>query len=192
MLVYRLSRQCKMLEVVPSLTRRDKNCHNSRITHFYTNPHIIIFRISCATSIDAFILLHKHFISSLYRMLNFYIIKIYEQSELPVPSRTNLSCRRAGLPTLQRFRAVACSDFEIIELKQQFCGNRHRYTDQRYTNLPTQQGLMSDKNYNSKQLSMGCSDRCICSDLESSATTPSSWIGQHCSNPDIASIRKEF
>ena len=25
---------------------------------------------------------------------------------------------------MQRFRAVACSEFEIIELKQQFCGNR--------------------------------------------------------------------
>ena len=93
--------------------------------HFSTNPHII-FRISRATSVHAFVLLYKRFISSL--SLNFYILQIYEQSESPVPSRTNLSCRRAGLPTLQRFRAVACSDFEIIELKQQFCGNRHTPT----------------------------------------------------------------
>ena len=29
---------------------------------------------------------------------------------------------------MQRLRAVAGLDFEIIELKQQFCGNRHTHT----------------------------------------------------------------
>ena len=30
--------------------------------------------------------------------------------------------------SLQDFRAVACLDFEIIELKHQFCGNTHTHT----------------------------------------------------------------
>ena len=38
-----------------------------------------------------------------------------------MPSRIWLPCRRAGL---QRLRAVAGLDFEIIELKQQFCGKQ--------------------------------------------------------------------
>ena len=45
-------------------------------------------------------------VSSRLCTLNFYILQIYEQSELPVPSRTNLSCRRAGLPIL-------CKDLEL-------------------------------------------------------------------------------
>ena len=117
-----------------------KNCHNSRSTHFYTNPHILSSRYHvlhllmpsfCWTSFSFHLC-----------MLNFYILQIYEQSEFPVPSRTNLSCRRAGLPTLQRFRAVACSDFVIIEFKQQFCGNRQTHKPTKYCNPPlTRWGL---------------------------------------------------
>ena len=105
--------------------------------HFSTNPHILssgyhmlhlFVPLFCCTSV-----------SSRLCTLNFYIIQIYEQSESPVPSRTSLSCRRAGLiaNSLQRFRAVACSDFEIIELKQQFCGNRQTYTHTHTNQLST-------------------------------------------------------
>ena len=46
-----------------------------------------------------------------------------------MPSRIWLPCRRARIANcLQRLRAVAGLDFEIIELKQQFCGNRHTHT----------------------------------------------------------------
>ena len=123
--LYRLSRQRKMVEVGAVFDKTgkvSKNCHNSRSTHFYTNPHIL----SSGFLVQHLLMPLVCFTSVSFRLctLNFYILQIYKQSELPVPSRTNLSCRRAGLPTLQRFRAVACSDFEIIELKQQFCGNR--------------------------------------------------------------------
>ena len=89
-LVYRLSRQHKMLEVVPSLTRHERSAITHKLsTRFLHKSSHIIFQISCATSIDAFVLLHKHFISSLY----------VELLHSPT-SRTNLSYRRAGLPTL--------------------------------------------------------------------------------------------
>ena len=72
--------------------------------HFSTNPHILssgyhvlhlFIPLFCCTSIS-------------YSLctLNFYILQIYEQSESPVPSGTNLSCRRAGFPTL-------CKDLEL-------------------------------------------------------------------------------
>ena len=79
-------------------------CHIFTHEHFSTNPHILSSRyhvlhlfmpLFCCTSI-----------SSRLCTLNFYILQIYERSESPVPSRTNLSCRRAGLPTL-------CKDLEL-------------------------------------------------------------------------------
>ena len=65
MLVYRLSRQRKMLEVVPFLTRRERSA-KIVITHEAHKFSHIIFRISCATSVDDFGLFYKHFILSLY------------------------------------------------------------------------------------------------------------------------------
>ena len=65
--------------------------------YFSTNPHILssgyhvlhlFMPLFCCASV-----------SSRLCTLNFYILQIYKQSESPVPSRTNLSCRRAGLPT---------------------------------------------------------------------------------------------
>ena len=83
-----------------SLTRRHIFTHE----HFSTNPYILssgyhvlhlFMPLFCCTSV-----------LSRLCTLNFYILQIYEQSESPVPSRTNLSCRRGGLPTL-------CKDLEL-------------------------------------------------------------------------------
>ena len=61
----------------------------------YHNCVVSGFQISCASSVDAFTLFYKCFISSLY--IKFYIFKIYEQSELLLASITILSYRRALL-----------------------------------------------------------------------------------------------
>ena len=47
---------------------------------------------------------------------------------------------------MQRLRAVAGLDFEIIELKQQFCGNTHTHTNQlsTVTLCPRRRGLINE------------------------------------------------
>ena len=86
-----------MLEVVPSLTRRERSA-KIVITH---KAHIStqILTLSSGFLVQHLLMPLVCFtnISFCLCMLNFYILQIYEHSELPVPSRTNLSCRRATL-----------------------------------------------------------------------------------------------
>ena len=101
--------QWQNLAISSTTWRRVRSVHAGRHIftheHFSTNPHILssgyhvlhlFMPLFCCTSV-----------SYCLCTLNFYIIQmIYEQSESPVPSRTNLSCRRAGLLTL-------CKDSEL-------------------------------------------------------------------------------
>ena len=141
-----------MLEVVLSLTRCERSakiCHNSRSTHFYTNPHIL----SSGFLVQHLLIPLVCFTSILFRLrtLNFSSTFSKHTSSLSCLCLQKLTCtfskytsslsclclqeltclvEEQNWPTLQRFRAVACtcSDFEMIELKQQFCGNRQTYT----------------------------------------------------------------
>ena len=101
-----IRRACHFSDLIDNMAmgKVSTRCHIFTHKHFSTNPHILssgyhvlhlFMPLFCCTSV-----------SSRLCTLNFYILQIYEQSESPVPSRTNLSCRRAGLPTL-------CKDLEL-------------------------------------------------------------------------------
>ena len=98
--------QWQNLAISSTTWRRVRSVHDVISSHTNISPQILtlssgyhvlhlLMPLFCCTSVS-------------YRLctLNFYIIQIYEQSESPVPSRANLSCRRAGLPTL-------CKDSEL-------------------------------------------------------------------------------
>ena len=86
-------------------------------------------------------------VSSRLCTLNFYIFKI--TSSLSHLCLQELTClvEEQDCQLFATFRAVACSDFEIIDLKQQFCGNTqtntHTHRQTKYCNPPpTRQGLI--------------------------------------------------
>ena len=83
--------------------------------------------ISCFTLNSAFSLMYKCSLLELYS--KFFLFSNWHQWHILEPPWTCLPCSEAAFPSLQSFRPVAYLDFEIIELKQQFCGSTHRQTD---------------------------------------------------------------
>ena len=76
--------------------------------------------------------------------MSFSCFQIFTLSEPCLPVRTSLSCREPlFVSDYQVCDLQACLDFEIIELKQQFCGNTHTHTHKPST-VPSEGNYLLD------------------------------------------------